>query len=100
MAEKDCQEAKGKREARPMLEEKEKNGKDRTQQSRGKDGQPADGTGGQNNKGRLDVPAGMKQTRVGRGGRRERRTWRGGAGVKNKMRKLAWDRQTESNRGE
>lgn len=38
------------------------------------DRQTADGTGGQNNKGQGEVPAGVKQTRVGRGGRGERRT--------------------------
>lgn len=38
------------------------------------DRQTADGTGGQNNKGQGEVPAGVKQTSVGRGDRREPRT--------------------------
>lgn len=71
LAEEDWEEAKEREGAKPRLEEKEKDGKDGRRQSREKDRQMADGTGGQNNKGQGEIPAGVKQTR---GGRRERRT--------------------------
>lgn len=80
MAEKDREGGKGRRkEGRQELDRGWKRRRNMESEECGKAGkrmdrQTADGTGGQNNKGQGEVPAGVKQTSVGRGDRREPRT--------------------------